>query len=132
MTRIVLLSLLALPFAAAFLLPGGRTPSPRHLDRDCGRGSTALAGSFYGEQRRYAESTRDHTGFHAGADHWGISCCRMKEQAQQEAQQAWAARFQELLAIQGQELCVVSYEGYLRTGSRGAVVVSTHRGHGPR
>lgn len=68
----------------------------------------------------------------ADADHCGFSCCRMKEQAQQEAQQAWAARFQELLAIQGQELCVVSYEGYLRTGSRGAVVVSIHRGHGPR
>lgn len=60
MTRIVLLSLLALPFAAAFLLPGGRTPSPRHLDRSCRR-PTALAGSFYGEQRRCAEPTRSHT-----------------------------------------------------------------------
>jgi hypothetical protein len=36
----------------------------------------------------------------------------------------WAGEFNSLLNTQGQELCAIGYEGYLRTGSKGAVAVS--------
>lgn len=35
----------------------------------------------------------------------------------------WATEFNNLLVTQGQELCVLGYEGFLRTGSKGAVAV---------
>lgn len=41
-----------------------------------------------------------------------------------EAQMEWATEFNALLTQQGQELCVSGYEGFLRTGSKGAVAVS--------
>lgn len=55
--------------------------------------------SFYGEQRR-------------------------KLQEETEAKQMeWAKHFNELIVTQGQELCVCGYEGYVRSGSKGAVAV---------
>lgn len=36
----------------------------------------------------------------------------------------WANEFNALLTQQGQELCILGYEGFLRTGSKGAVAVS--------
>lgn len=50
--------------------------------------------------------------------------CREKQEAAFAAQEAWARRFEEVLIIQGQDLCVEAYEGFLRTGSKGAVLVS--------
>lgn len=35
----------------------------------------------------------------------------------------WANHFNELIVTQGSELCVCGYEGYLRSGSKGAVAV---------
>jgi hypothetical protein len=50
--------------------------------------------------------------------------CREKQEAAFAAQEAWARRFEEVLIIQGQDLCVEAYEGFLRTGSKGAVLVN--------
>jgi len=55
--------------------------------------------SFYGEQRR-----------------------KLQEEAEAK-QMEWANYFNELIVTQGQELCVCGYEGYLRSGSKGAVAV---------
>lgn len=35
----------------------------------------------------------------------------------------WAMEFNNLLNTQGQDLCAIGYEGFLRTGSKGAVAV---------
>lgn len=48
---------------------------------------------------------------------------RLQEQ-EVEAQMQWANEFNALLTQQGQELCVIGYEGFVRTGSKGAVAVS--------
>ena len=48
---------------------------------------------------------------------------RLQEQ-EQEAQFEWATRFNEFIVTNGPDLCVAGYEGYLRTGSKGAVAVS--------
>ncbi len=55
--------------------------------------------SFYGEQRR-----------------------KLEEEAEAK-QMEWANNFNELIVTQGPELCVCGYEGYVRSGSKGAVCV---------
>jgi hypothetical protein len=46
---------------------------------------------------------------------------------EQMLQLEWARAFDELLVTQGQDLCIGAYEGFLRTGSKGCVVVSEGR-----
>lgn len=36
----------------------------------------------------------------------------------------WANEFNSLLVTRGQDVCAMGYEGFLRTGSKGAVAVS--------
>ena len=55
--------------------------------------------SFYGEQRRKLQ------------------------EAEEALQMEWAKYFNEVIVTKGEELCVKGYEGYLRTGSKGAVTI---------
>lgn len=48
---------------------------------------------------------------------------RLQEE-EQEAQMKWANEFNSLLVTRGQDVCAMGYEGFLRTGSKGAVAVS--------
>jgi hypothetical protein len=47
---------------------------------------------------------------------------RLQEQEEQ-AQMQWAQEFNAVLTTRGEDLCAIGYEGFLRSGSKGAVAV---------